>query len=126
MEENLQELNYSIVPHKGPHGAVVVESGPFNGFKFVIENLRLVYKDINGKLHLVDEETDADELDIQLDFSYDLVQVPETYESKKEDKENFEGMIQSIVLDVLMNHKNLYQLGANEQQADTQTTHYQS
>jgi len=124
MKENLHELNYSFVPHKEPQGAILVESGPFNGFKFVIENLRLVYKDVNGDLHLVDEETDSDELDIQLDFSYDLVQVPETYESKKEDKENFEGMIQSIVLDVLMNHKNLYQLGANEQQADTQTTHY--
>ena len=126
MEENLQELNYSVVPHQGSQGAVVIESGVFNGFKFTIENLRLVYKDTNGELHLVDEKTDADELDIQLDFSYDLVEVPETYESKKEDKENFEGMLQSIVLDVLMNHKNLYQLGANEHQTDTETTHHQS
>ena len=83
----------------------------------------MVYKDVNGELQLVDEETDPDELDIQLDFSYDLVEVPETYESKKEDKEHFEGMLQSIVLDVLMNHKNLYQLGANEHQTDTETTH---
>ena len=126
MKENLQELNYSVVPHKGAHSAVLVESGPFNGFKFTIENLRLVYKDVNGDLQLVDEETDSDELDIQLDFSYDLVQVPETYESKKEDKENFEGMLQSIILDVLMNHKNLYQLGENEHQTDTQATHHQS
>jgi len=126
MEENLQELNYSVVPHEGAQGAVLIESGIFNGFKFVIENLRMVYKDVNGELQLVNEETDADELDIQLDFAYDLIEVPETYESKKEDKEHFEGMLQSIVLDVLMNHKNLYQLGANEQQADTQTTHYQS
>ena len=109
MEENLQELNYSVVPHQGSQGAVLIESGIFNGFKFTIENLRMVYKDVNGELQLVDEETDPDELDIQLDFSYDLVEVPETYESKKEDKEHFEGMIQSIVLDVLMNHKNLYQ-----------------
>ena len=42
---------------------------------------------------------------------------------KKEDKENFEGMIQSIVLDVLMNHKNLYQLGANEHQPNSEATH---
>jgi len=126
MEENLQELNYSVVPHEGSQGAVVIESGAFNGFKFTIENLRLVYKDVNGELQLVDEETDSDELDIQLDFSYDLVEVPETYESRTEDKEHFEGMIQSIVLDVLMNHKNLYQLGANEHQSDTETTHHQS
>ena len=125
MEENLQELNYSVVPHQGSQGAVLIESGIFNGFKFVIENLRLVYKDVEGELHLVDEETNVNELDVQLDFSYDLVEVPETYESKKEDKEHFEGMIQSIVLDVLMNHKNLYQLGTNEHQVDTQTTHYQ-
>ena len=124
MEENLQELNYSIVPHEGAHSAVVVESGPFNGFKFTIENLRLVYKDVDGNLQFVDEQVDSDELDIQLDFSYDLVQVPETYESKKEDKENFEGMIQSIVLDVLMNHKNLYQLGTDEHQTNTETTHH--
>ena len=126
MEENLQELNYSIVPHEGAHSAVLIESGPFNGFKFTIDNLRLAYKDVNGDLQLVDEETDSDELDIQLDFSYDLVQVPETYESKKEDKENFEGMLQSIILDVLMNHRNLYQLGENEHQTDTQATHHQS
>ena len=125
MEENLQELNYSVVPHEGSQGAVIIESGVFNGFKFTIENLRLVYKDVNGKLQLVDEETDSDELDIQLDFSYDLVEVPETYESRTEDKKNFEGMLQSIVLDVLMNHKNLYQLGANEHQTDTETTHHQ-
>ena len=125
MKENLQELNYSIVPHEGAHSAVVVESGPFNGFKFTIENLRLVYKDVDGNLQFVDEQVDSDELDIQLDFSYDLVQVPETYESKKEDKENFEGMIQSIVLDVLMNHKNLYQLGTDEHQTNTETTHHQ-
>ena len=125
MEENLQELNYSVVPHQGSQGAVIIESGVFNGFKFTIENLRLVYKDVNGELQLVDEETDSDELDIQLDFSYDLVEVPETYESRTEDKKNFEGMIQSIVLDVLMNHKNLYQLGANEHQTDTETTHHQ-
>ena len=125
MEENLQELNYSVVPHQGSQGAVIIESGVFNGFKFTIENLRLVYKDVNGELQLVDEETDSDELDIQLDFSYDLVEVPETYESRKEDKEHFEGMLQSIVLDVLMNHKNLYQLGANEHQTDTETTHHQ-
>ena len=124
MKENLQELNYSIVPHEGAHSAVVVESGPFNGFKFTIENLRLVYKDVDGNLQFVDEQVDSDELDIQLDFSYDLVQVPETYESKKEDKENFEGMIQSIVLDVLMNHKNLYQLGTDEHQTNTETTHH--
>ena len=126
MEENLQELNYSVVPHQGSQGAVVIESGIFNGFKFTIENLRMVYKDVNGELRLVDEETDPDELDIQLDFSYDLVEVPETYESKKEDKEHFEGMIQSIVLDVLMNHKNLYQLGADEHQLNIKATHYQS
>lgn len=125
MEENLQELNYSVVPHQGSQGAVIIESGVFNGFKFTIENLRLVYKDVNGELQLVNEETDSDELDIQLDFSYDLVEVPETYESRTEDKKNFEGMIQSIVLDVLMNHKNLYQLGANEHQTDTETTHHQ-
>lgn len=125
MEENLQELNYSVVPHQGSQGAVIIESGVFNGFKFTIENLRLVYKDVNGELQLVDEETDSDELDIQLDFSYDLVEVPETYESRTEDKKNFEGMLQSIVLDVLMNHKNLYQLGANEHQTDTETTHHQ-
>ena len=125
MEENLQELNYSVVPHEGSQGAVIIESGVFNGFKFTIENLRLVYKDVNGELQLVDEETDSDELDIQLDFSYDLVEVPETYESRTEDKKNFEGMLQSIVLDVLMNHKNLYQLGANEHQTDTETTHHQ-
>ena len=125
MEENLQELNYSVVPHQGSQGAVIIESGVFNGFKFTIENLRLVYKDVNGELQLVDEETDSDELDIQLDFSYDLVEVPETYESRKEDKEHFEGMLQSIVLDVLMNHKNLYQLGADEHQTDTETTHHQ-
>ena len=126
MEENLQELNYSVVPHQGGQGAVVIESGIFSGFKFTIENLRLVYKDVDGELHLVEEETDPDELDIQLDFSYDLIEVPETYESKKEDKEHFEGMLQSIVLDVLMNHKNLYQLGANEHQTDTESTHSQS
>ena len=126
MEENLQELNYSVVPHQGSQGAVLIESGIFNGFKFVIENLRLVYKDVNGELQLVNEETDADELDIQLDFSYDVIEVPETYESKKEDKEHFEGMIQSIVLDVLMNHKNLYQLGADGHQTNTQATHHQS
>ena len=125
MEENLQELNYSVVPHQGSQGAVIIESGVFNGFKFTIENLRLVYKDVNGELQLVNEETDSDELDIQLDFSYDLVEVPETYESRTEDKKNFEGMIQSIVLDVLMNHKNLYQLGADEHQTDTETTHHQ-
>lgn len=125
MEENLQELNYSVVPHQGSQGAVIIESGVFNGFKFTIENLRLVYKDVNGELQLVNEETDSDELDIQLDFSYDLVEVPETYESRTEDKKNFEGMLQSIVLDVLMNHKNLYQLGANEHQTDTETTHHQ-
>ena len=126
MEENLQELNYSVVPHQGSQGAVIIESGVFNGFKFTIENLRLVYKDVNGELQLVDEETDSDELDIQLDFSYDLVEVPETYESRKEDKEHFEGMLQSIVLDVLMNHKNLYQLGADEHQLNIKATHYQS
>ena len=125
MEENLQELNYSVIPHKGNQGAVLIESGIFNGFKFIIENLRLVYKDVNGNLQLIDEETDADELDIQLDFSYDLVEVPETYESKKEDKEHFEGMIQSIVLDVLMNHKNLYQLGADEHQLNIKATDIQ-
>ena len=125
MEENLQELNYSVVPHQGSQGAVIIESGVFNGFKFTIENLRLVYKDVNGKLQLVDEKTPENELDIQLDFSYDLVEVPETYESRTEDKKNFEGMLQSIVLDVLMNHKNLYQLGANEHQTDTETTHHQ-
>lgn len=121
MEENLQELNYSVVPHEGPHGAVVVESGPFNGFKFVIGNLRIVYKDVNGELHLVGEETDSDELDIQIDFSYDLIEEPYKL---KEDKENFEGMVQSILFDVLLNHKNLYQLGANEHQTDTETTHH--
>ena len=125
MEENLQELNYSVVPHQGSQGAVIIESGVFNGFKFTIENLRLVYKDANGELQLVDEKTPENELDIQLDFSYDLVEVPETYESRTEDKKNFEGMLQSIVLDVLMNHKNLYQLGANEHQTDTETTHHQ-
>ena len=125
MEENLQELNYSVVPHQGSQGAVIIESGVFNGFKFTIENLRLVYKDVNGELQLVDEETDSDELDIQLDFSYDLVEVPETYESRKEDKEHFEGMLQSIVLDVLMNHKNLYQLGADEHQLNIKATHHQ-
>ena len=126
MEENLQELNYSVVPHQDSQSAVVVESGPFNGFKFVIENLRLVYKDVDGNLQLVDEETNSDELDIQLDFSYDLIEVPETYESRKEDKQNFEGMVQSILFDVLLNHKNLYQLGENEHQTHTQATHYQS
>ncbi len=123
MEENVQELNYSIVPHQGSQGAVLIESGIFNGFKFTIENLRLVYKDVNGELQLVEEETDSDELDIQLDFSYDLIEVPEVYESKKEDKEHFEGMLQSIVLDVLMNHKNLYQLGADEHQLSIKATH---
>ena len=103
----------------------MIESGAFNGFKFTIENLRLVYKDVNGELQLVDEKTPENELDIQLDFSYDLVEVPETYESRTEDKKNFEGMLQSIVLDVLMNHKNLYQLGANEHQTNTETTHHQ-
>ena len=126
MEENLQELNYSVVPHQDSQSAVIVESGPFNGFKFIIENLRLVYKDVNGELQLVDEETDSDELDIRLDFSYDLIEVPETYESRKEDKENFEGMVQSILFDVLLNHQNLYQLGANEHQTHTKATHHQS
>ena len=125
MEENVQELNYSIVPHEGPQGAVIIESGAFNGFKFTIENLRLVYKDVNGELRLVDEETPENELDIQLDFSYDLVEVPETYESRTEDKQNFEGMLQSIVLDVLMNHKNLYQLGADEYQLNIKATDIQ-
>lgn len=111
MSNQFEEMTYAVVPHED-RWAVELQDGVFKNFKFVIENLRLTYRDEDDNLKLVEEDTEIDEMDVFLDFEYDVVSVPQVYEPQEGDQQAFETVTRNIVFDVLTNHHELYDLKA--------------
>jgi hypothetical protein len=121
--DGLEELKYSIEENQDFLVSILIESGPFDGFRFGIENLRLVYENEQGELCLVSDEKEVEDRELRLDFQINLLDVPETYEESSVNVEDFETTVRGLVFNVLMNYSNLYQLGANEHQTSTEATY---
>jgi len=121
--DGLEELKYSIEENQDFLVSILIESGPFDGFRFGIENLRLVYENEQGELCLVSDEKEVEDQELRLDFQINLLDVPETYEESSVNVEDFETTVRGLVFNVLMNYSNLYQLGANEHQTSTEATY---
>ena len=119
----LEELKYSIEENQDFLVSILIESGPFDGFRFGIENLRLVYENEQGELCLVSDEKEVEDRELRLDFQINLLDVPETYEESTVNVEDFETTVRGLVFNVLMNYSNLYQLGANEHQTSAEATY---
>lgn len=121
--DDLEELKYSIEENEDFLVTILIESGPFDGFRFGIENLRLVYEDEQGELCLVSDEKEVEDKELRLDFQINLLDVPETYEESTVNVEDFETTVRGLVFNTLMNYSNLYQLGANEHQTSAEATY---
>jgi len=121
--DGLEELKYSIEENQDFLVSILIESGPFDGFRFGIENLRLVYENEQGELCLVSDEKEVEDRELRLDFQINLLDVPETYEESSVNVEDFETTVRGLVFNVLMNYSNLYQLGANEHQTSAEATY---
>jgi len=121
--DGLEELKYSIEENQDFLVSILIESGPFDGFRFGIENLRLVYENEQGELCLVSDEKEVEDQELRLDFQINLLDVPETYEESTVNVEDFETTVRGLVFNVLMNYSNLYQLGANEHQTSAEATY---
>jgi len=121
--DGLEELKYSIEENQDFLVSILIESGPFDGFRFGIENLRLVYENEQGELCLVSDEKEVEDQELRLDFQINLLDVPETYEESSVNVEDFETTVRGLVFNVLMNYSNLYQLGANEHQTSAEATY---
>jgi len=121
--DGLEELKYSIEENQDFLVSILIESGPFDGFRFGIENLRLVYENEQGELCLVSDEKEVEDKELRLDFQINLLDVPETYEESSVNVEDFETTVRGLVFNVLMNYSNLYQLGANEHQTSAEATY---
>lgn len=114
--DGCQELSYSILDsdHSDYFLSILIESGPFGGYKFGIQNLRLVYEDEQGELQMITDEMNIDEKDLRLDFQVSLYHLPETVLSESDvDLEAFDTTARGLVFDIIMNHQNLYNVGAS-------------
>ena len=101
--------------------AVQVGNGYFQNFFFKINRLRLTYETEEGTIKRVTDWEEVKDKDINLDFEYDLSFVPKTYEQQEGDQEEFEQVTRQILIDVLMNHPELYAMEAfNEHQTDSE------
>lgn len=121
--DDLEELKYSVQENEDFLVSILIESGPYNGFRFGIENLRLVYENEQGELCLVSDEKEVEDRELRLDFQINLLDVPETYEESTVNVEDFDTTVRGLVFDILMNYSNLYQLGANEHQTSAEATY---
>ena len=114
------ELTYGIVEDMQGKWSVHIENGKFKDFYFKIDHLRLTYKDENDKLTLVKDYSEVEDKEVQLDFQYDLMKVPADFENNDGDQYEFEEVARNILIDILMNHKDLYKLEQDEHQTNSE------
>ena len=113
--EQTDAINYRVVQDKEDKRlAVQVGNGYFKDFFFKINYLRLTFEDELGIMHVVESYDQVEDKEVTLDFEYDLVTVQPSYKIETGDQTEFEQVVRNILIDVLMNRKELYTMEQNE------------
>ena len=99
-----QKLVYALTKVNGEL-CIEIGFGKFKDFSVKIINLRIDVKDDNG-YKSISEVKDDDE--VELLFEYDLTLVPDSYIMEETDQEDFEVVLNAIIIDILSNHPELY------------------
>lgn len=115
-----ERITYGIVENEKKEKAIIIEAGRFKDFIFKIDRLRLTYKKEDGTLKIVESYDEVADEEVMMDFQYDLVSVPEAFETNENDQSSFEELAQNILIDILTNHQELYKLESNEHSSNTE------
>ncbi len=115
-------INYRVVHDKEDKRlAIQITNGYFSNFFFKINHLRLTFENEQGIMKVVKSYDEVEDKEVILDFEYDLCVVPPTYKPDTGDQEEFEQVARNILIDVLMNRQELYNMETDEHQANTES-----